>query len=108
FASGLLRKIAFEFVNLRAFAPDDNSGARGVDDYLQAVGRALNINVRDARSCKALLQILLELQIFQKVLAELAFGEPVRVPIFVVAQSEAVWMNFLTHSISPFRIASSV
>jgi hypothetical protein len=57
--------------------------------------------VADARARELLLQLALQLQIFQEVLAELTLGVPMRVPIFVVAEAEAVWMNFLTHFVSP-------
>ena len=36
-------------------------------------------------------------------IAELLFRVPVRVPVFVIAKAEAVRMNFLSHSSSPFN-----
>jgi hypothetical protein len=103
FPARLGRKVALELIDLSAFAPDDDAGPRGVDDDLQPVGRTLNVYVRDAGPGEAPLEVALEPQIFQEVLAELPLGVPVRVPVLVVAESESVRMNFLTHSYSPFQ-----
>ncbi len=48
---------------------------------------------------KRLLQIALQLQILKQELTILLLRKPVRMPVFVVAEAETVWMNFLTHSI---------
>src|SRR5262245_44904152 len=104
FASRLRRQITFQLVDLGAFTTDDDSGSRGVDDDLQPVCGTLNINVRNSRACETLFQIALELEIFEQKLAELLLCKPVRVPVFVVAQTESVWMNFLTHSFLLFLI----
>src|SRR5438270_8665220 len=98
FLAGARGDVGLELVDLCAFAPDDDAGARGVDDELQPVGRALNVNVRDARAREAPLHVLLQLQVFQKEVAELLLREPVRMPVLVVAEAEAVGMNFLTHN----------
>jgi hypothetical protein len=58
--------------------------------------------VRHARARKALLEIAFQFQIFEQKLAKLLFGKPVRVPVFVVAESKTVWMNFLTHNLLQF------
>src|SRR5687768_919139 len=55
FASRLRRKITFQLVDLGAFATDDNAGARCVDDDLQSIGSALDINVRHSSSGEPLL-----------------------------------------------------
>ena len=99
FASGLHREIAFEFVDLRALAADDDSRSRGVDDDLQTIGGALDIDVRDAGAGKALFQIAFQFQVFQQELAKLLLREPMRMPVFVVAEPKTVWMNFLTHAL---------
>src|SRR5688500_3152553 len=53
----------------------------------------------NAAAGKALFQIALQLHIFQQKLPKLFFSKPVRVPVFVVAESKTVWMNFLTHNL---------
>jgi hypothetical protein len=55
--------------------------------------------VRHAGTGKALLEIALQPQVFQQELSILLLGEPVRVPVFVVAEPKTVWMNFLTHNL---------
>src|SRR2546423_12476443 len=90
--------VGLELVYLRPFAPDDDAGARGVDDELEAVGRALNVNVRDARASETALHVALQPEVFQKEVAVLFFRKPVRMPVLVVAEAEAVRMNFLNHN----------
>ena len=51
---------------------------------------------------KRLLQIALQLQVFEQELAELLLRKPVRVPVLVVAEPKAVWMNFLSHNFLQF------
>ena len=45
FTAGLGRKIALQLVDLSALASDDDSRTRSVDDDLEPVRRALNVNV---------------------------------------------------------------
>src|SRR5206468_13088056 len=49
-ATGLFRKIAFQLINLRALATDDDPRTRRIDDDLQTICGALDIHVRDSRS----------------------------------------------------------
>jgi hypothetical protein len=49
-----------------------------------------------------LLQIALEPEVFQQVLAILLLREPVRMPVLVIAEAESVRMNFLTHNLLQF------
>src|ERR1044072_7199545 len=102
FASGLHREIALELVDLRALATDDDAGSRGVDDDLETVSGAFDIDVRDAGAGEALLQITFQFQVFEQELAKLFFREPMRMPVLVVAEPKTVWMNFLTHALLLF------
>src|SRR5213594_1685261 len=52
--------VQLRFVNLGAPAADDDARPRSVDDDLQAIRRALNVNVRHARAGEALLQFALQ------------------------------------------------
>src|SRR5919202_817373 len=61
--------------------------------------RALHVHVRDARARKPPFHARLQLEVFQEEVAELLLRKPVRVPVLVVAEAEAVWMNFLTHNL---------
>src|SRR5205085_4474121 len=47
-AARALFDLLLELIDLRALAPDDDAGARGVDDDLQLVGGALDIDAGDA------------------------------------------------------------
>src|SRR5687768_13113208 len=101
FTSGLHREIALEFVDLSALASDDDSRSRGIDDDLQTVRGSFDIDVRNAGARETLFQISFQFEVFEQELAELLFRKPMRVPVFVVAESKTVWMNFLTHVLLP-------
>src|SRR5215216_1586167 len=108
FPARLRRKIALELVDLRALSTDDDARTRRVDDDFETICGPFDVDVRHARARKTLLQIAFQLQIFEQELAELSLGKPVRVPIFVVAESKTVWMNFLTHNFLQCCLYSSV
>src|SRR5437867_2047506 len=57
FTSGARSDVAFELVNLRAFAADDDAGSRRVDDDLQAISGTLDVDVRNARAGETLFQL---------------------------------------------------
>src|SRR5205085_835665 len=99
--------LLLELVNLRALAPDDDAGARRVDDDLQLVGGALDIDAGDASAGEARLQFALELQVFVQQVGVLALGDPVGVPRAIDAEPEPVRMNFLTHNYSSFFSVST-
>ena len=101
-APGLFRKISFQLINLRALATDDDSRTRRIDDDLQTVCGALDIHVRNSGARKAVLQILLELQILVQEFAKLFLRVPMRMPVFVITETETVGMNFLTHNLLQF------
>src|SRR6185369_2415218 len=102
FPSRLRRKVGLQLVDLSSLAADDDSRARGVDDDLQAIGGSLDIHVRYTGAGETLLEIAFELQVLEQKLAKLLLRKPVRMPVFVVAESKTVWMNFLTHNLLQF------
>ena len=104
FASGTRRNITLQLIDLRSFASDDDPRPRRIDNDLQTIRRALDVNVRDARAGETPLQFGLELQVLDQKVAELLLRKPVRMPVFVVAEAKTVWMNFLAHLILRFRI----
>src|SRR6185369_5898301 len=104
FPSRLRRKVGLQLVDLSALAADDDSRARGVDDDLQAIGGSLDIHVRHTGAGETLLEIAFELQVLEQKLAKLLLRKPVRMPVFVIAESKTVWMNFLTHNLLQFFV----
>src|SRR5262245_27478266 len=96
-APGSVLDLQFELVDLSPFATDDDTGPRSVDDDLQPVGGALDIDVRNSGARKPRLQLLFELQVLVQQICVVSLGDPVRMPAAIEAQSESVRMNFLTH-----------
>src|SRR5438552_1249634 len=99
FTAGARRNVALQLVNLRSLPPDNDARARGVDDDLQAIGRALYIDVRDSGAGETLLEIAFQLEILDQKITELLLRKPVRVPVLVVAKAKTVWMNFLAQTL---------
>ena len=95
FATGARRDVTLQLVDLRALAADDDAGPRGVDDDLQTIRGSLDIDMRNAGARKASLQLSFQLQILDQKIAVLLFRKPVRMPVLVIAEAKAVWMNFL-------------
>ena len=103
FASRTRSDVAFELVDLCAFAADDDARSRRVDDDLQAIRRALDVNVRHASAGEAPFQLALQPQIFNQKIAVLLLRKPVRMPVLVIAKAKTVWMNFLAQSLLPLE-----
>src|SRR5581483_4658582 len=81
---GALLQLLLELVDLRALAANNDA-------------RALNLDGADARGLQLLLELILELDVFQQQLVVIAVHEPPRLPRLGVADAESVWMNFLSH-----------
>ena len=64
-----------------------------------AFRRALDVDMRHARAREAPLQIGLQLQVFDQKVAKLPLRKPMRMPVLVVAEAKAVWMNFLAQTL---------
>src|SRR5437867_6128659 len=76
-APGSVFDLLLELVDLSPFAADDNARTRGVDDNLQLVSRALDVDVRNARSSEPALQFFFQLQVFVQQIGIVALGDPV-------------------------------
>ena len=59
--------------------------------------RTLDVDVRNTAAAEPSLQLALELEVLGQVGSEIVFCKPMRVPVFVIADPKAVWMNFLSH-----------
>src|SRR6266404_1075600 len=102
FALGALLHVLLQFVDLRALAPDDDAGTRGVNAHHQFVGGALDLDRADARPLQLFLQVLAELHVFVKQVGVVLVRVPPRLVRLVVAQPESVRMRLLSHYFFPF------
>src|SRR6266481_6756683 len=102
FALGALLHVLLQFVDLRALAPDDDAGTRGVNAHHQFVGGALDLDRADARALQLFLQLLAELHVFVKQVGVVLVRVPPRLVRLVVAQPESVRMRLLSHYFFPF------
>src|SRR4029077_7256532 len=96
FALGAFLDFALELVDFGAFAPDDDSRARGKEAHDQLVGGALDINRADAGGFQAVLQRFAQLDVFVEQVGVIAVGVPARLPGLVVAEAKSVWMCLLS------------
>src|SRR5882672_2293077 len=102
FALGALLHVLLQLVDLRALAPDDDAGTRGVNSDDQFVGGALDLDRADARALQLFLQLLAELHVFVKQVGVVLVRVPPRLVRLVVAQPESVRMRLLSHYFFPF------
>jgi hypothetical protein len=65
-AVGALLYVLLQLVDLRAFATDDDARPRGADDDAQLVARPLDLDRADARRLELVLQLGLQLDVFQQ------------------------------------------
>src|SRR5436305_5176613 len=99
-----LLQLDFQFVDLGALASDDDARTRSFDDDPQLVSGTLDFNCAHAGRLQFVLQLFLELHVFQKKLVVVPLHEPARLPWFGVAEPKSVGMYLLTHSY-PFAVA---
>src|SRR6266567_7608549 len=99
-ARGAFLQVNLELVNLRAFAPDDDPRTGRANDNAQLVARTLNLNRAHARRLEFVLQLFLQLYIFQKQLVVITFHKPARPPRLGITKAKPVWMDFLSHAIT--------
>src|SRR5437868_10223342 len=92
-----LLQVLLQLVDFRALASDDDSGTRRADDDAQLIPGTLDLNRADARRLELVLQLGLELHVFQQQLVVITLHEPTRLPRLGVAEPEPVWMDFLSH-----------
>src|SRR5882724_8121720 len=86
-ARGAFLQVNLELVDLRAFASDDDP-------------RTGNLDRAHARRLEFVLQLFLQLDVFQKQLVVIALHEPARPPRLGVTQAKPVRMDFLSHAIT--------
>src|SRR5215510_13600302 len=94
---GPLLDIGFQLVDFRTLAADDDPGPGGMNRDAKFVGHALDFDIADAGMRQLLQQISLQLQIFVKQPAVVAFGKPARTPRFRNSEPESVRVCLLTH-----------
>src|SRR5262249_28996934 len=86
---------------------DHDPGPRREDVDLHLVGRALDLDGRDARVIQLLLDEALEAQVLMQPLREVLLRVPLGAPAANDAEAETYWMCFLSHiSIDPFPSSS--
>ena len=89
-----------DLLDARTAAADDHAGLRRMDRELQAVLRALRLDLRDAGSAEAVFQILADLDIFMQVVRKVLICVPFCIPILDDADADAVRIYFLTQTFS--------
>src|ERR1035437_6496151 len=102
---GALLDVLLQLVDLRSLAADDDPRTRGADDDAQLVARTLDVDGANASRLQLFLQLGFQLHVFQQQLVVVAHYKPTRPPVLGNAQTESVWMDFLSHSVvsSPRR-----
>src|SRR5438105_660512 len=96
-ALGLLREIALQFLDLGAFAADDDARTRCANRNTQFVARPIYFHGADTGRLQPIEQRFLEREIFVQKSGVFLLCKPARAPRFGHAQSESVRMYFLAH-----------
>src|SRR6202008_1250328 len=96
-AVGALLQLNLELLDLGALAADDDARTRGADDDPQLVARTLDLDRANAGGLQLVLELLLELDVFDKELVIVALREPARAPRLVDTDPKSVRMDFLSH-----------
>src|SRR5262249_56997081 len=90
-------QLVLQLLDLRALAPDDDAGTRRRDRDARAVGRALDVDLRDARVVELVLDEAPDLDVLVQEVRVRLCREPARAPAARDADPEADRMCFLTH-----------
>src|SRR5579883_2899222 len=96
-AGGALLQLLLQLVDFRALAADNDARPRRLDDDADLVARALDLDRADARRLQLVLQLGLQLHVFEQQLVVVPLDKPARLPRLGVAEPESVGMDFLTH-----------
>ena len=72
FAVGALLQLCLEFINLGALASNDDARTRRLDDDAQLVARTLDLDRAHARRLQLVLQLRLQLDVFDQKLGVIA------------------------------------
>src|ERR1700733_146173 len=95
-----LLQLLLELVDFRALAPNDDSRTRRLNNDAQLIAWTLDFNRADARRLELVLQLRLQLDVFEQQLVVVALHEPARLPGLGVTKPESVRMYFLSHRCS--------
>src|SRR5207302_4408517 len=95
-----LLQLLLQLVNLGAFASDNDPRPRRLDDDAQLVSRPLDLDRAHPRRLELVLQLILQLDVFQQQLVVITLHEPARLPGLGVPEPKTIGMNFLSHRCS--------
>jgi hypothetical protein len=102
-------QLGAQFINLRAAAANDNPRLGGVNCHRDLVcGRALNLDTRNCRIGKLLIDDIAQLEIFGKQIFVITLRVPARLPAFHDAEPETNGMYFMSQSVLLLSLASRV
>src|SRR5439155_21449471 len=90
-------QLVLQLLDLGPLAADDDAGARRRDGDARAVGRALDVDLRDARVIKLVLDEAPDLHVLVQEIRVGLRREPARAPAPRHAEPEADRVCFLTH-----------
>src|SRR5581483_4249208 len=99
-AVGAFLKLLLQLVDLGAFASDDDSRARRLDNDAQLISGALYFDRADSGRLELILQLILQPHILEQQLVVVPLDKPARLPGLGVAEAKSVRMNFLSHRYS--------
>ena len=101
-----LLEVGADALGLGATAADDDARTSGVDVDADAVTRALDLHLGDAGPLQPLREELADGDILFHIFRVLLVGVPPRTPVGGDAQTEAVWVDLLTHQPLPPFLAT--
>ena len=71
-----------------------------VNDNFYSVGSSLDFDFCNSCAVQFFLEVCSDLMIFYQIISEVSFSIPFRIPVFNNTDSQAVWINFLSHDMS--------
>src|SRR5258708_9190901 len=93
-----LLQFALQLVNLRAFAADNDPRPRRLDNDAQLVARTLDLNRTHARRLQLVLQLALQINVFEQQFVVVPLPKPARLPRPVVTHPKTLRRTFSPHS----------
>src|SRR5690348_2149979 len=97
-----------QLLDVLALLADHHARAGSVDRHARGLGRALDLDLRDAGGGQLLLQHVADLDVGHEILGVIALvGEPLRVPVLGNAEADTGGMNFMTHRLYPQSVADN-
>src|SRR5580704_3033348 len=102
---GEVRDFLPQLLDIGALLADDDAGARRVDRHPALLVWPLDHDLRHRRLLEAFEKLLTDLHVFvQKLAVFILAGVPARIPRPVDAQTQAYWIDLLTHRSAPTRL----